>query len=87
MLRSVLVSDLVLCSGMAATLSLLVPQGASARLLASGPRLARRRYSSEPPLWRLGKLNHVAIAVPHLDKATELYRDVLGAKVSAPVVS
>lgn len=33
----------------------------------------------------IGKLNHVAIAVPDLDAATSLYRDTLGAKVSAPV--
>lgn len=33
----------------------------------------------------IGKLNHVAIAVPDLDAATKLYRDTLGAKVSAPV--
>jgi methylmalonyl-CoA/ethylmalonyl-CoA epimerase len=33
----------------------------------------------------IGKLNHVAIAVPDLDAATALYRDTLGAKVSAPV--
>ncbi|XP_074654933.1 methylmalonyl-CoA epimerase, mitochondrial-like [Tubulanus polymorphus] len=33
-------------------------------------------------LWKLGRLNHVAIAVPDLEKATALYRDVLGAKVS-----
>ena len=33
----------------------------------------------------IGKLNHVAIAVPDLEKATAVYRDVLGAKVSAPV--
>ena len=32
----------------------------------------------------IGKLNHVAIAVPDLDAATALYRDTLGAKVSAP---
>merc|ERR1739842_68309 len=32
----------------------------------------------------LGKLNHIAIAVPDLDKATSLYRDVLKADVSAP---
>ncbi len=32
----------------------------------------------------LGKLNHVAIAVPDLDAAAHKYRDVLGAKVSAP---
>ncbi|HLO75301.1 MAG TPA: methylmalonyl-CoA epimerase [Magnetospirillum sp.] len=33
----------------------------------------------------IGKLNHVAIAVPDLEAATKLYRDTLGAKVSAPV--
>jgi len=33
----------------------------------------------------IGKLNHVAIAVPDLAKARALYRDTLGAKVSEPV--
>lgn len=37
--------------------------------------------------WQLGRLNHVAIAVPDLDKAARLYRDVLGATVSDVVVS
>lgn len=32
----------------------------------------------------LGRLNHVAIAVRDLDKATAVYRDLLGAAVSAP---
>jgi methylmalonyl-CoA/ethylmalonyl-CoA epimerase len=32
----------------------------------------------------IGKLNHVAIAVPNLAKATALYRDTLGADVSEP---
>jgi methylmalonyl-CoA/ethylmalonyl-CoA epimerase len=32
----------------------------------------------------LGRLNHVAIAVPDLAAATGTYRDTLGAKVSAP---
>lgn len=36
-------------------------------------------------MWKLGRLNHVAIAVPDLEKATALYRDVLGAQVSATV--
>lgn len=34
----------------------------------------------------LGQLNHVAIAVPDLVAATALYRDTLGAKVTAPQV-
>ena len=33
----------------------------------------------------LGRLNHVAIVVPDLAKAAALYRDTLGAEVSAPV--
>ncbi len=32
----------------------------------------------------IGRLNHVAIAVPDLEAAAATYRDVLGAKVSAP---
>lgn len=32
----------------------------------------------------LGRLNHVAIAVPDLEAATASYRDTLGARVSAP---
>ena len=32
----------------------------------------------------IGRLNHVAIAVPDLDAAAATYRDTLGAKVSAP---
>ncbi|NXC32828.1 MCEE protein, partial [Campylorhamphus procurvoides] len=36
-------------------------------------------------LWKLGRLNHVAIAVPDLGRAQSLYRDVLGAQVSEAV--
>jgi methylmalonyl-CoA/ethylmalonyl-CoA epimerase len=32
----------------------------------------------------IGRFNHVAIAVPDLEAATAKYRDILGAKVSAP---
>ena len=32
----------------------------------------------------LGRLNHVAIAVPDIAAASAIYRDTLGAKVSAP---
>ena len=32
----------------------------------------------------IGRLNHVAIAVPDLDAATAQYRDTLGAEVGAP---
>jgi methylmalonyl-CoA/ethylmalonyl-CoA epimerase len=33
----------------------------------------------------IGRLNHIAIAVPDLAKASALYRETMGAKVSAPV--
>jgi len=33
----------------------------------------------------IGRLNHVAIATSDLEKAVSVYRDMLGAKVSAPV--
>jgi methylmalonyl-CoA/ethylmalonyl-CoA epimerase len=33
----------------------------------------------------LGRLNHVAIAVPDLARAREIYRDTLGARVSEPL--
>ena len=32
----------------------------------------------------IGRLNHVAIAVPDLDAASAMYRDTLGAKVGTP---
>jgi len=34
----------------------------------------------------IGRLNHVAIAVPDLDAAAAKYRDLLGAEVGAPQV-
>ena len=33
----------------------------------------------------IGRLNHVAIVVPNLERAASVYRDVLGAKVSEPL--
>lgn len=33
----------------------------------------------------IGRLNHVAIAVPDLEAASASYRETLGAKVSAPI--
>ena len=33
----------------------------------------------------LGKLNHIAIATPNLDKAIRTYKDILGVKISAPL--
>ncbi|XP_047396487.1 methylmalonyl-CoA epimerase, mitochondrial-like [Sciurus carolinensis] len=37
------------------------------------------------PVWNLGRLNHVAIAVPDLEKATGFYKNILGAQVSEVV--
>ena len=53
--------------------------------LFSRARVLARCLSSNVA-WRLGRLNHVAIAVPDLEKASALYRDVLGADVSQSVV-
>jgi methylmalonyl-CoA/ethylmalonyl-CoA epimerase len=33
----------------------------------------------------IGRLNHIAIAVPDLDAASAVYRDTLGAKVGDPI--
>ena len=61
-------------------------RAASTRLLrlAANGAPAGRTLSSAPaahPAWRLGRLNHVAIATPDLDKSVALYRDVMGATV------
>ncbi|KAJ1983562.1 hypothetical protein H4R33_004700 [Dimargaris cristalligena] len=37
------------------------------------------------PLWKLGRLNHVAIAVPEIDQSAAFYRDIMGADVSEKV--
>ncbi|XP_010598466.1 methylmalonyl-CoA epimerase, mitochondrial [Loxodonta africana] len=56
------------------------------------PFPAIRTFStSQPPcevadsVWKLGRLNHVAIAVPDLAKASAFYKNVLGAQVSEAV--
>ena len=36
-------------------------------------------------VWKLGKLNHIAIAVPSLEKSVKFYKEVLGAQVSETV--
>ncbi|KAG0222567.1 hypothetical protein BGW42_006468 [Actinomortierella wolfii] len=51
--------------------------------------IARRALSTgvpkTSPLWKLGDLNHVAIAVPDIEGTTAFYRDIMGAKVSEKV--
>lgn len=40
------------------------------------------------PLWKLGHLNHVAIAVPNIDNAVNFYKNILGVdQVSEALVS
>jgi len=41
-------------------------------------------HNTSSEKWRIGKLNHVAIAVKDLEGSMKMYRDVLGAKVSDP---
>ncbi|XP_045680990.1 methylmalonyl-CoA epimerase, mitochondrial [Phyllostomus hastatus] len=55
-----------------------VPVVRALSTLKSPPQVARA-------VWSLGRLNHVAIAVPDLEKARAFYRDVLGAQVSEAV--
>eukprot|EP00117_Sycon_ciliatum_P046189 scpid87981/ scgid33107/ Methylmalonyl-CoA epimerase, mitochondrial; DL-methylmalonyl-CoA racemase len=57
---------------------------ASNRLLRIAVPTTRFASDKAAP-WRLGRLNHVAVAVPDLQKATAFYRDVLGANVSDAV--
>ncbi|KAM8972813.1 methylmalonyl-CoA epimerase, mitochondrial [Pelodytes ibericus] len=52
------------------------------RTLSTSPTLVKNIPNS---LWKLGRLNHVAIAVPDLEKARSLYENVLGAKVSETI--
>lgn len=44
----------------------------------------KRNYASIPN-FSIGKLNHVAIAVPNLAQSTEFYKVTMGAKVSEPI--
>ncbi|KAM7103752.1 methylmalonyl-CoA epimerase, mitochondrial isoform 2-T2 [Ciconia maguari] len=62
--------------------------GLLTRLQTSAPTIRTLSSSNSFPqnipscLWKLGRLNHVAIAVPDLEKAQSLYKDVLGAQES-----
>merc|ERR1712037_240682 len=52
----------------------------------SGFVTGQAKMSTQVPssLWKLGRLNHVAIATPDLLKSVSLYRDIMGAAVSDP---
>uniref|UniRef100_A0A8C2YQQ4 Methylmalonyl-CoA epimerase, mitochondrial n=1 Tax=Chinchilla lanigera TaxID=34839 RepID=A0A8C2YQQ4_CHILA len=47
--------------------------------------VSQSRHPTAGPVWNLGRLNHVAIAVPDLEKASAFYKDILGAQVSEVV--
>ncbi|XP_014439242.2 methylmalonyl-CoA epimerase, mitochondrial [Tupaia chinensis] len=64
--------------------------GLFSRLLAAVPTagafsMSQCLHQVAGPVWNLGRLNHVAIAVPDLGKAAAFYKDVLGAQVSEAV--
>ncbi|OZJ03144.1 hypothetical protein BZG36_04642 [Bifiguratus adelaidae] len=50
----------------------------------SSPKRIRKRdqLRSMSPVWKLGQLNHVAIAVHDIQKSATFYRDTMGAQVS-----
>ncbi|XP_048583468.1 methylmalonyl-CoA epimerase, mitochondrial [Nematostella vectensis] len=52
------------------------------RSISCSSALSCHHKESNDKLWQIGRLNHVAIAVPDLEKATHLYKTVFGAKVS-----
>ena len=43
---------------------------------------SRSMSSSPTDVWKLGRLNHVAIATPDLSAASKFYKDILRAKVT-----
>ncbi|XP_060115884.1 methylmalonyl-CoA epimerase, mitochondrial [Heteronotia binoei] len=65
--------------------------GLLSRLQAAAPKVRTLSVShpstqkSPGRLWKLGRLNHIAVAVPDLEKAKFLYKEVLGASVSETV--
>ncbi|XP_014729625.1 PREDICTED: methylmalonyl-CoA epimerase, mitochondrial isoform X2 [Sturnus vulgaris] len=67
----------VLCRGVAGLLSRLQTSAPTVRTLSSSKSSSQNIPSC---LWKLGRLNHVAIAVPDLEKAQSFYKNVLGAQ-------
>ncbi|KAJ1649996.1 hypothetical protein IWQ61_009082 [Dispira simplex] len=64
------------------------------RLSLTTADFSRRAFHASPlsasldknsPVWKLGQLNHVAIAVPDMDASVKFYRNVLRAEVSEKV--
>lgn len=46
----------------------------------------RRGLASDHPVWKLGRFNHAAHAVPNLKAASDFYKNMLRARVSEPHV-
>ncbi|XP_007948093.1 methylmalonyl-CoA epimerase, mitochondrial [Orycteropus afer afer] len=47
--------------------------------------MSQSSFKMSDSVWNLGRLNHVAIAVPDLEKASMFYENILGAQVSKAV--
>jgi methylmalonyl-CoA/ethylmalonyl-CoA epimerase len=48
-------------------------------------KFSKKFFSTQNLPFKIGKLNHVAIAVPNLKQSTEFYKNVMNAKVSEPL--
>ncbi|KAJ3295414.1 hypothetical protein HK104_002677 [Borealophlyctis nickersoniae] len=48
----------------------------------AGGRTFVTATNQDSPVWKLGILNHVAVAVPDIEKSADFYRTVMKAKVS-----
>ena len=60
-----------------------LPPPVAERVVRHGRSRSAGRRAKGPRV--IGRLNHVAIAVPDLERAAAVYRDTLGAEVSEPV--
>ncbi|KAI8871249.1 methylmalonyl-CoA epimerase [Ramicandelaber brevisporus] len=79
-----------LMSFAASTATRFLPRTAVAATATATATASRRLYSipaaaASSPVWKLGILNHVAIAVPDIEASTRFYRDVMGGNVSEKV--
>ncbi|KAJ2701211.1 hypothetical protein FB645_004739 [Coemansia sp. IMI 203386] len=53
----------------------------------SGRRALTTGVPSDSPVWALGRLNHVAIAVPDMSQASKFWRDIMRADRVSSVVA
>ena len=57
---------------------------AARKLLANTRTFSSGAAAVPEALWKLGRLNHIAIATPDLAKSASLYKNILGAEISEP---